>query len=167
MKNKKAQEEIVGFVAIVVFVAIILVVFLGLYVRQEKTSSIQESKDIQQFLDSSMQYTTDCALAYEPAYAELSELIQACHNGLSRCISGEDPCNLSTKTLSNLIEAGFLINEQASIKAYEFKSIYTTNTTEKEIISLKKGNCTQTIKGAENLIPAFPGTISNTLKLCY
>lgn len=166
MKNKKAQEEIVGFVLIVIIVSIVLVIFLGISLRQDKEIS-RESRDTYQFLESTMQYTTDCALSYEPAYSKLSELIIECREGLSTCTSNKTPCNVAEETLKNIIESSFPIQEEADIKGYEFKAIYSTNTTEEEIIFINKGNCTISIRGAEFLLPAFPGTISNSLKLCY
>ncbi len=166
MKNKKAQEEIVGFVLIVAIVIIISVIFLAFLIRKPQTN-ITQSRDIYQFLESTMQYTTECALSYEPAYSNLGELIQECHEGLSQCISGEPPCSLAEKTLNEIIETSFLIEEKASIKGYEFNSIYTDKNIEEEIISLSKGNCSTSIRGSELLIPSLPGTISNELKLCY
>ena len=166
MKNKKAQEEIAGFVLIVAIVIIILVILLAFIIRRPQ-EILTQSRDIYQFLESTVQYTTECALSYEPAYSNLGELIQECHEGLSICTSGEKPCELAEKTLNEIIEASFLAEEQAKIKGYEFKSIYTDKDIAEEIISLSKGNCSAAIRGSELLIPALPGTISNTLKLCY
>jgi len=152
MASKKAQEEVVGFVFIVVIVIVILVIFLGFMLRQDNPINSQESRDIYQFLDSAMQYTTSCALSYEPAY--------------SNCISGETPCALAEKTLNDLIESSFKIGEQASNKGYDFKASYTDKDLEEEIISLSKGNCSGSLRGSELLISALPGAISNTLKIC-
>lgn len=167
MNNKKAQEEIVGFVLIVVIIAIVAVIILGIVIRQTPSSS-QESKDIYQFLESIMEYTTTCSVSYEPDYLILSELIFECHEGISKCLSNEDPCNSLNKTLTSLLDNSFLVTEESALKGYEFKSFYTTNSTEKEVILLRKGNCKETAqKGSEILIAAYPGTISNTLRLCY
>ncbi len=166
MKNKKAQEEIAGFILIVAIVIIISVIFLAILIRKPQ-ENLTQSIDIYQFLESTLQYTTECALSYEPAYSNLGELIQECREGLSQCTSGESPCELAKKTLNEIIEESFLIDEKASIKGYEFKSIYTDKDIEEEIISLSKGNCSASVRGSELLLPALPGIISNTLKLCY
>jgi hypothetical protein len=164
--RKKAQEEIVGFVAIVVIMLIVAVIFLGIYLRQDPTSINQESKNVHSFLESSMQYTTSCATSFEPAYSKLDDLIRECHSGLSTCTSGQDPCTLAKSTMMDLINAGFLVSDEAEIKGYEFKSIYTTNSTQSVVLEMAKGNCSNSIIGSEVLIPEFPGTISNSLSLC-
>ncbi len=166
IKFKKAQEEMVGFVFIVVIIAIVGAIILGFSIRGNNTL-VQESKDIHQFLESAMELTTSCSISYEPNYLKLNELIKECNNGLSLCISGEDPCIVLNKTFNNVITKSFLVNEQANIKGYEFKSIYSTNTISKEIIIIYQGDCSYSARGAEILIPAYPGTISATLKLCY
>lgn len=164
--KRKAQEEIVGFVAIVVIVIVVLVIFLGVALRKDKSSTAQESKDIYRFLESMMQYTSSCAVSYEPAYSDLGLLIQQCHSGLYTCVSGEDPCKIAKETISKIIDSSFLISHDSSKKGYEFISLYVTNSTEEKIIEIFKGDCSQEILGSELLIPAFPGTISNSFKLC-
>ncbi|MDO8509277.1 MAG: hypothetical protein Q7S27_06380 [Nanoarchaeota archaeon] len=163
--NKKAQEEIVGFTLIVVIVAIVGVIILGISLKS--TDSFQEGKDIYHFLESAMEVTSSCAISYEPAYSKLGELFEECLNGLSVCTSGEKPCQSVEKALAGIIEASFNVAPEAHIKGYEFQSTYSTNTTLKEILIISKGKCGNTIRGSEVLLPAFPGTISNILKLCY
>src|SRR3989344_4010627 len=164
--NKRAQEEIVGFVLIVIIVVIAGVILLGIFLRQPESNS-QESKDIYHFLESAMEITTSCATSYEPAYSKLSELFKYCFEGLSTCTSGDIPCDVLNRTLTQTIDSSFFVNEQAEIKGYQFQSSYSTNSTQKEILSISRGNCANSIQGSEILLPAFPGTISNTLKLCY
>lgn len=165
--KKKAQEEIVGFVVIVLLVAVALVIVLGITIRQDHASQELESRDIYQFLESTMQYTSDCAISYEPNFLTLGELLRECSEGLSTCVSGEEPCKTAELAIKDIIESSFNVSEEASTKGYEFLSKYTLEATEEEIILISKGNCTNSIKGAEYLAPAFPGTISSTLKLCY
>ncbi len=167
IKNKKAQEEIVGFVLIVVIVAIITVILLGISIRSDNAKVDQESKDVYQFLESAMQLTTTCSISYEPDYSKLNELISICYLGTSKCLNGENPCSLSNKTISSLLSDSFLANQDSSIKGYEFRSAYSNNATSTEIIFIKKGACQGAIRGSEILIPADKGTISNSLKLCY
>ena len=166
MKNKKAQEEIAGFVLIVVIVIIISIIILGISIRQSN-KDVGESRDVYQFLESMMQYTTDCAISYEPAYSKLGELIDKCNSGLSRCISGKEPCEVAKDTLTKMIDSAFYITDETHIKGYEFKSIFISNNQEKELISVSKGECKGRIRGSEIPIHSFQGDISNTLKLCY
>jgi hypothetical protein len=167
LKSTRAQEEIVGFVVIVLLVAIVGVIFLGIYLRQD-TPGTSESQDIYQFLESSMQYTTSCATNYEPDYSTLGVLIQQCHSGLSICTSGESPCDVANSLLNELIEASYSsVGPSSSLKGYEFTAIYSNNIDlEEEFIRITEGTCEGSLRGAEILNPAFPGTIVNTLILC-
>ena len=164
--NNKAQEEIIGFVIIVVIVALVSVFLLGLSLRSPNSSN-KESKDIYQFLSSSMELTTQCSISYEPDYLKLSELISQCAHPNSLCLNGEDICVQTETILKNILEAAFPVGEESPIKGYEFKSTEGNNTLSKEFISIKKGSCGTIIKGSEVLIPSPNGVISNTLKLCY
>ena len=49
--NKKAQEEMVGFVLIVVIVAIIVVIFLGISLRNSEGDIGDESEKIGSFIN--------------------------------------------------------------------------------------------------------------------
>ena len=80
MKSKKAQEEIVGFVLIMVIVAVGFLIFLGFNLRQGITTT-EESFDLHQFLESSMEYTTECSLRYEKDLAKLGDLFESCYFG--------------------------------------------------------------------------------------
>jgi hypothetical protein len=167
MKNKKGQEEIVGFVVIVVLVLVIGLVFLVFTLRNQEAPSNLKSVNIQQFLESTMEYTTTCAISYEPAFSKLSALIQECHSGLSTCISGDRPCSLARETLKEIIDSSFFIDEEAARKGYEFSSVYVSNTTEDEFITIIDGDCSGAIIGAEHLSHAFPGNIVSSFKLCF
>jgi len=166
MINKKAQEEIVGFVLIVVIVSIIFLVFLGIFVRQQSTDLEQQSREIYQFLESSMEYTTTCAVSYEPDYSKLGELIRDCYSG-SLCTSGEKACTVLNTTIRGILDSSWKVGPERAIKGYSFNSLYTTNSTQKEILVIARGNCSFNRKGSEYLIPTFPGTIVSSLDLCY
>ena len=167
VKTKKAQEEIVGFVLIVVIVIVILIIILGISLRNNSSGNIKESTDIKQFLESTLQYTTDCALSYEPAYSKLGELIQECNEGLSLCVSGKKPCDVVKETLTKIADIGFPINPDSFYKSYEFTAIQTIGDTEKEILTLKKGNCTQRARGASLPVFSAKGTITSNFKYCF
>ena len=167
IKNKKAQEEIVGFMLIVVIMVIVLVIFLGLIIRKNSNNET-ESKEIHQFLESLMKYTTDCALSYVPDYSNLGSLIKECKT-TSICTSGKDPCEIANDTIAEILESSFIVSKESSIKGYEFSSIYSINKTQfgEEILKISKGSCNGSIKGSDLPSPAYQGTISNSLRLCY
>ena len=165
---RRGQEEIVGFVMIVVVVALILVIFLGLSIRSEPAN--QDSREVYQFLESSMEYTTDCAVSFIPDYSNLGELFNECLSG-SKCLNDQEACDVLQTTLEELMESSWQVGEDNPIKGYEFDSFYSINSSQdsskEEIISLSSGNCSSSVKGAEYFAPAFPGRIITTLRLCY
>lgn len=170
MKNRKGQEEIVGFVVIVVLVSVVLVVFLGIFIRQDSSIGETETVELFQFLESSMEYTSGCAISYEPDYSKLRDLIGECYTGISICTSREKPCDVLNKTLNEMLDSSFFADPEGSVKGYEFKIDYSNNITDipEEILLIKDGNCSSgIIRGSEILTSAYPGTIISSLKLCF
>lgn len=164
-KNRKGQEEIVGFVLIVVVVSVVLLIFLGLTLTGDSEIR-RESRDVSQFLDSAMEVTSDCAVNFVPDYSRLGELFEECYSG-SRCVDGREACEVLEADFEGIIGASWQIGEEFPVKGYNFSSFYTTNLTEEEIISFSDGNCNGSISGADYLTPAFPGRIVGRLELCY
>jgi len=165
--NKKGQEEMVGFVLIVVIVAVIFLVFLGIALRQAGNTPARESVDITQFLESTMRYTTGCAINYVPAYATIGDLIKKCYeNGESSCVSGENVCSDLKDELNGLIGASWNIGSESANKGYEFKVVYDNNVTKQDIVLISGGNCSADFTSSESILPEYPGTIISSFKLC-
>jgi hypothetical protein len=139
MINKKAQEEIVGFVIIVVIVSVALLILLGFMLRGSDNEAV-ESYEIENFIQSSLQYTSDCADYTE--FLSVQELIIACENN-ENCLNGEKSCKVLNETLTGLIEKGWNINKESAIKGYLFKIIID----EQEGLVLQEGNETKNYKG--------------------
>ena len=59
VEEKKGQEEMVGFALILILVAIIVLVFIGFSIRSPEKESV-ESYEVESFLQSMLQYTTEC-----------------------------------------------------------------------------------------------------------
>ena len=169
MKHKRGQEEIVGFVLIMIIVSIVFVVFLGISIRKS-SSGTTDSLDVYQFLESSMEYTTDCAFSSIPDYYSLGELFEKCYSG-NDCLEGGNTCDVLNVTVNGILENSWNIDPEggSNIKGYEFIAKYVINSSiqNEEIMSLRKGNCTGRISGATYLTPAFPGVIEIGLKLCF
>ncbi|MBU4116158.1 MAG: hypothetical protein KKG94_00235, partial [Nanoarchaeota archaeon] len=73
---KRSQEEIVGFALIIIIVAVILLIFLGFYLRAPQKEII-ESYEIESFIQSFLQYTSDCESNLE--FLPVKNLIFACY----------------------------------------------------------------------------------------
>ena len=170
MKSKKAQEEIVGFVLIMVIVAVIMLIFLGLTIRKGSfDTEARDSIEIYQFLESSMEYTTDCEIRFVSDFSALGELCEECYTG-NNCLNGENSCEALDNTLTQIFDSSWNVGPESLIKGYIFTSSYKTNLSQQtgqEIISLEKGECKGSRGGSTYIVPAFPGRIENRLDLCY
>lgn len=166
MKNKKGQEEIVGFVLIVVIVAVVFLVFLGIFIRQKAPATQKESTDVYQYLESMMEYTSDCAVSYEPAFSSLGMLVRDCDSE-SMCKSGRTACETLNRTLREAIGLNWKIGPDRPAKGYIFNSTYESDAKTKQVIFIQEGNCSSSRMGAEYISPAYPGNIISALSICY
>ena len=107
MINKKAQEEMIGFVLIVVLVSVIALIFLAISIR--KTDGEIENKEIEKFLHASLLFSIECK---EDRNYDFKDLIKACYNN-EQCLDGDNPCDLLDKTALELVENSFKIYEKA------------------------------------------------------
>lgn len=165
-KTKKGQEEIIGFVLIVVIVAVIIVVLLGIFIRQKTPVTAKESIDVNQFLESAMEYTSECAISYEPAYSKVRVLVKDCYSEAS-CTSGERACDVLKRTIKQIIESSWKIGAERPSKGYIFNSSYVSDSRTTEFVLVQEGNCTGSRIGGEYISPAYPGDIRSTLEICY
>jgi hypothetical protein len=169
-KNKKAQEEMTGFVLVVIIMAVIFLVFVGIMIRKPSSVSTQESRDIQQFLESTMEVTSSCAFGYEPAYASIGDLLRRCNEGSSICTSGKNPCEVLNESLSGILDSAYPVGSDRPEKGYDFKITYQENSSsgvgETQMLELVKGQCKGDFKSAEYLSPSGNGNLLSSFKLC-
>jgi len=165
--RRRGQEEIVGFVLIVLLVAIIFLVFLGISLRQPPDLQ-KESRDVFQFLESMIEYTSACAISFEPAFSSVGELIRECYESPeTTCTSNENVCDVLESNLRDILGASWKIGPDRPIKAYIFDSVYVSDTDQERIVDIAEGNCSASFSGSEYLTPAFPGSIVSSLRLCF
>jgi hypothetical protein len=165
--GRRGQEEIVGFVLIIVIVAVIFLVFLGISLRQE-TSSVSNEIDVYQFLESSMEFTTECSKRFEGDFLVLGELFEECYSE-SRCLNGIEACEVLNENLDKILDASWNVGEESVIKGYKFQSVYLadTDSSREEIVNREKGICGESLRGSSYISPAFPGRIKSILEICY
>ena len=139
--NKKAQEEMVGFAIIVILIAVIILVVLMLSLKKPDTSEIDSYK-VESFIQSFLQYTTDCR--DNLGFLSVRELILSCMDS-EKCLDSRDACDVLNKTLSKMIKEAWLIDEKSAYKGY----ILNISSEEKgKILLLKQGNMTNNYKSA-------------------
>lgn len=173
MISKKAQEEIVGFVAIVLVVSMIGLVFLGLSIRSTPSTNEQTSENINSFLDSALMYTSDCAIGYQPNYASLKDLISNCHSQAGTlCVDERNVCSVLNETVENILNASWPVSTNSNTKGYEFDAVYSLNasegsTNQTNILSITNGNCSTNYEEGDSFFSLYPGVITTSLKVCY
>jgi len=169
-KSKRSQHEIVGFILIVIIVVVIGLFLLVLYLRQEPVK--YESLDVQNFLQVSMDYTTSCALNFEPEYENLQDLIKSCYEN-RKCLNEKMACQELNETLSKMLDESWLVSSDTPTSAYSLLIYYEESEAgesalrENELLKLEKGNCAGSKAGAEHLISYSPGNIIVNLEICY
>jgi hypothetical protein len=170
MFKKRGQEEIVGFVLIMVLVAVVFLVFLGIYLRNPVVQE-RKSENIYQFLESSMEQTTSCAILGRQELLDLGDLLSECYSSNIECSDGNESCFVLNNTFENMLENSFVYGGEYPLKGYSLETEYSINSTgqtnPETILKIIRGNCNGSIVGNSYWAPEFPGSITTTLKLCY
>jgi hypothetical protein len=173
---KRGQEEIVGFVLIVVLVSVALLVFLGISLRQDSSLNTSDSADVYHFLESSMEFSTDCAVIFTSDFSTLGELFRNCYEG-KKCLDSEKmACDVLEENMEDVLESAWLIGEDRPDKGYKFESFYKSSEEDPAgpgeeddvIIEFEKGDCTGgSVRGASYVSPAGTGgRIQSVLEIC-
>jgi len=140
--KKKGQEEMIGFALIIVLVAVILLIFLGFYLRGGQKESV-ESYEVNSFIQAFLQYTTDCKDHLE--FLSIQKTIFSCDSN-EECSDGRNPCDVLKSTLSDILEKSWKVEANITpIKGYELIILVDE---EKERVSIKEGEKTNNYKGS-------------------
>ncbi len=142
-KNRRGQEEIVGFAVIMIIVAIILVIVLGFSLRKGSSSktTFQISYQAESFTQAVLQYTSDCYNGIE--YLPIQKLIFECSNENS-CEDARDTCDVLEEDLKQISEKSWQVSEETPVKGYKIRVI----SEESEILLIEQGNKTSNYKSA-------------------
>ncbi len=159
MRGRKGQEEMVGFVLIVVLVTIIALVFFAISIRKSPAKLV--SSEIESFLEAAGRYSTECYSDMERRL-DIKELIVSCYNS-ELCLNGDSSCSVLNETIAEILKESWKIGGDRPVKAYSFMVYDSANNT---IISLKEGICAGLRKGSFVNIPAYAGIIKEELEIC-
>ena len=157
MRQKRAQEEIVGFAMIVIIVSIILIFFL-VFSLSDRTET--ESYEAGSFLQSSLHYTSSCADNDE--FLPVQKLIVSCYNE-EKCDNEEEACVVLNETLKGILEESWSVGSDFPEKGYKLE-IFSG---EEAILSIREGNITGSYKGAQQLLPEGSVSISVSFTAYY
>lgn len=166
IRKKKGQEEIVGFVLIVVILVIAMVIFLGIKLRNPEPSQ-KESEILYQFIESSMEQTTECVIRQNSKNIALNELIKECHSFDNNCLNGVSSCNVAKDTLQEIADSAWKVGPDYPYKGYTIFAEYNKDSSEtEEIFNISSGSCSNNYIGNSYFIPQFPGNIVVRVKIC-
>jgi hypothetical protein len=130
--EKRAQQEMIGFVLIVVVVVIALMIFLVISMR--KPAQTSESREVENILLSLSRTTTACSISDN--FKNVDDLVLSCYRN-QECESPEmSACDFMNKSLGGLLEDIF--KSENGYKGYEFSVNILDNSTAKEEILYEK-----------------------------
>lgn len=143
---RRAQEEIVGFGALLVVLAIVGVVLLGMYLRQPVPPA-STFPQAQSFLDALPALTSTCALSGD-RLSSIHELLMQCITQPSKqCSDGTPLCDALNHTMTSLITEAFPVG--SSIQGYRFT---VSEADAPPAFTLSAGNCS-TYRGDQRFLP--------------
>ncbi len=157
-KNKKGQEEMVGFVIIVILVVVIGVVFLGLSLRQ-KAEPVQHQ-------ESMMLDTMYAMLAYSSCGDDMRGLIKECYLDPSAECDGMPVCGHVEAVFTDILDKT-LGQDIANSYVHGYILNITVSGSDTEIIGFNKGITTGNYFGAEIPIMASGQDILFNLRYYY
>lgn len=149
--NKRGQEEMVGFALIVIIVSIILLVFLGFFLGNSNSKTV-ESFEAESFVTSTLQYSTECQNYY--GYISINDLIFMCNSKLT-CNDGQDSCEVLNSTLNGILNQSWNVGGGSPIKGYVLN---ITSNSIAVLPSISDGNITKNSEGT--LQPFSKGGVS-------
>lgn len=171
IKNNKAQSETVGFVLIIIIVAVIMMIFLW-FMFIGKPADIYTSADMSDLLTASMLYTSNCSTSFIPEYESGQDLIKECYvNSGELCLDGRTVCQALNDTIKETISNVLDVNENSVYKAYSVNISYFvkgSSTPRDEYFRAGQGsfaNCSARY-GGYNTIYQSPGYVEIRLQVC-
>lgn len=162
--NKRAQEEIVGFVLIVVLVAVIFLIFLAISLGSKPVE--RTSPELGNFLDAAIKYTSNCEI-YEGNFYDVKALIRASfENPQERCINGKTVLETLNTSFAGMIEASYPVDEDSPTKGIELEIYYQEEEQKRQVLKINYGSCKSGVIGTIEAIPSGSGNIYIRLKKC-
>jgi len=146
----------IGFVLIVILVAVIMLIFIGFSLRAPQSKNL-ESYEVESFIQSMLQYTSECQNNF--GYLSISDLILSCTNA-EECLDKRGSCDVLYITLEDITEKSWIIKDRP-IKGYEL-GILLDN--EELVPLLSQGNKTSSYRGSVQNISKGGKTISVEFK---
>ena len=162
LENKTGQQEMVGFVLIVVLVIIGMMVFLIISVRNSPEP--ESSLEIENMLASIMKHTTECAIVFEPQFDNFEDLFKSCYEEDECSNLGLSACEYLNESLKNIVEA--LIDSEATVESYQVDFFVRDDEGQQGILRITEGNCTGSSLAAQRIIVSGSESLVVRIKTC-
>ena len=156
--SKRAQEEMVGFVLIIIIVSVILLIFLSSSLRNSNKVEIK-SYEVESFIQSVLQTTSNCEDA--GGFLSVQKLIFSCDDD-ENCLNEKTACETLDFILKKTSEESWAVEEDTPIKGYELIVI-----SEDMNISIEEGNITKNYRGASQAFARRGKDYDVSFKLYY
>ncbi|MBT7484311.1 hypothetical protein HN680_06060 [Candidatus Peregrinibacteria bacterium] len=163
IRDKCGQQEIVGFVLIVVLVMVGMMVFLVISLGNngEPLDSVEVSTN----LDVLMRTTTECAITYEPDYDDFEDLFKSCYKEKSCSNLDRDACDYLNESLWDVMN-GMMVSE-AGIKDWSVDFLERDEDGEVGILRVEDWmNCTGKVNSAQRAIISGGDRLIVRMKVC-
>ena len=139
--KRRGQEEMVGFVLIIVLVMIIILVFLAFSVKKKGEKEI-ESYEVDSFISAMKQYTTKCALTSQYDYRNIVHLIKDCSQG-KKCYDSKDSCEVLERELTGIMNSSWSSDDRGGMVGYSLAIIDDGET----LVNISYGNTSRSFLG--------------------
>lgn len=166
-KGKKAQEEMMGFVLIVLVVIIIGVVFFAFSIRRTEDGALEhKSGEMSHMLDAMLKCKTICNVSRMPQ--PLDKVVRMCLTD-EQCENGDDPCEIANDTFTEMLDE-FLGTETSIVK----RAIHGYNLSFSQggipiskMASLKAGTTERSFFSVSEIVPNPPNPPIEVKLRCY
>lgn len=141
-KNKKlGQEEMVGFVLIMILVMVILLIVIG-FVLTGKGGIEEKDYQLDSFLESALQVTTNCSVGGK--ILSLKDMVPQCATKQKCENIDEDICKKMESMFRGMINQSFNPSKESYVKSYSL-NVYKIESENKEtVVSISEGSQTKT-----------------------
>ena len=160
-KHKNAQEEIVGFSMIIVIVAVILIIFLSLSLKNPQKDTV-ESYEVESYLQSLLQKTTDCRSMDNLRNYSIKDVMFRCY-GNETCLDNRKMCDVLVRELGVTSNQSWDISRDSPVKGYTLD--LTVNG--EQLKTLGYGNVTRSSKGASQELTRNSNMFNLEFKVYY
>ena len=153
LESKKAQNEMVGFILMVVLVMIGLMIFLVISLRTSPDAA--DNLEVSNMLSAIMTHTTACAIPSTPYYENFEDLFKSCYEN-DDCAGTVGPaCDYLNETLPAILED--LMASEATVDSYQLDFSVADEIGVQGIIRIFEGECEGEVLGSQRKISISRG----------